>query len=641
MSYVNREFTWDLKALSEFWEDYVKPDATPTANSTKPVQSGGVYTEINGQTTYELPEGLKAANWQSLSRKVYYDDDALVFWTSGVQGTHIAQPLPNALTDVTCWKAVDTNFWDGNEPLIAKISYNVSQSVDLHVYYKYSATSSSFDILYCNVQQGEGETTFDIKALLKAAKPTTYRTITNITFGAMYATSASEYGTNQINVFGFETNVEGIKDTLERIDDEISAITDVVTEIEENSVIKVKRSDFISGGYININGIIVSNSDYSYTDYFELLTKDLPIVLYGVWSGSSSLVFCFYDETHTKVGNTYASINAILSPYTIPATDIPITAKYFRCGSRNAELSQNVYVSFGNLEALYKYIKTNSFENYIFKFPNSPNVLIFGDSISACCTLTINKTSNTTTAYTLRHPSNSFVNAGGTTIQFDMWPYFVKTLLNCYDLRNYAESGASYKTQTRESGYERQNLNYQITLALNDLSNPNSVFPTIGQYVPDIVIFALGTNDGNPTASETYETTMAKTVFDNDGYIDIDATLAALDTTNFADAIRWAFLTIKKNFPYALTFCVLPIQRWNNSFMDSSKCELIRKFAERHSIHIIDGAADMGIIQDLCKNINTYLKDGLHPNDKGQNLYARLVLSAIMNNYINLSLLNP
>jgi lysophospholipase L1-like esterase len=269
-----------------------------------------------------------------------------------------------------------------------------------------------------------------------------------------------------------------------------------------------------------------------------------------------------------------------------------------------------------------------------------PKVLIFGDSISDSAHIKIN-TSNQTTEYWFADPSNHYTNSQGVTITYYMWPWFVNKILNCSDCRCYAMSGASYRTIERTEGNERQNLQFQIDLAMNDLTNPLSVFPTVGTYNPDIVIFALGINDGVPTTGEDYATTMAKTVF-VDGGIDVDATIAAMDYTNRADAVHGAFLRVKKAFPYALTFAVLPIQT-NKRDVDGEGTmnELIRLIAHRYSIHVIDGARDMGIVRDFCGDVDIYLKDGLHPNDKGQNLYTRLVLAAIRKEYINLEALNP
>ena len=268
-------------------------------------------------------------------------------------------------------------------------------------------------------------------------------------------------------------------------------------------------------------------------------------------------------------------------------------------------------------------------------------MLIFGDSITTCASLTINS-SNQTTAYQLNHPSNSYVK-DGVTIHYDMWPYFVKQYLNAYDLRNYAYSGAQYINATRASGNERQNLSYQIEVAVNDLNNPNSAFPTVGAFVPDIVIFALGTNDGSP--NDTYDSAMAKTVMNAGGTaVDIAATLANLDLTKFNEAVRYAFLKIKNLFPYSLVMCVLPIQRASSNTSNITTLhDALKKMAERHSIIVIDGAFNSGIITDneVAGGLGECLKDGLHPNDKGQNLMARMILNAIKNNWINTTLMNP
>ena len=160
---------------------------------------------------------------------------------------------------------------------------------------------------------------------------------------------------------------------------------------------------------------------------------------------------------------------------------------------------------------------------------NGAKVLIFGDSITSCCNLTING-NDETTAYTWRNPSNSYVDEHGDTIEYSMWAKILLESQFCGEIRNYAYPGAMYRTESRTSGDERQNLHYQITVAMNDLDNPHNVFD-VDDYVPDIVIFALGTNDGTP--NDTYDSAMEKTVLKSDGYsVDVDATLANLDETS-------------------------------------------------------------------------------------------------------------
>lgn len=260
-------------------------------------------------------------------------------------------------------------------------------------------------------------------------------------------------------------------------------------------------------------------------------------------------------------------------------------------------------------------------------------VLVFGDSITDTCNFTINS-SDQTTAMSWKNPSNSYVNAGGTTINYSMWPKILKESQGFAEIRNYARSGAAYKTTNVSQGEERQNLQYQITVALNDKNNPNDVFE-IDNFVPDIVIFALGTNDGTP--ADTFDSAMAATVYQSDGVsIDVDATISALDDTKTIASARKAFMRIKKAFPMAQIFCVLPIQRANNDTNWGTLREYLSQMAKRYGCVIIDGTAESGITREFntWNEVGEYLKDGLHPNDKGQNLMARMILSSMRSHYV-------
>lgn len=264
---------------------------------------------------------------------------------------------------------------------------------------------------------------------------------------------------------------------------------------------------------------------------------------------------------------------------------------------------------------------------------DNTQVLIFGDSITDTCNFTINS-SKETTAYTWRNPSNSYVNAQGVTIQYSMWPKILKDSQPCEEIRNYARSGAGYLTHERPAGEERQNVHYQIDVALNDLDNPHGVF-SVNDFQPDIVIFALGTNDGVP--NDTYETAMAATVYQSDGVsIDVDATINALDETKFCQSARKAFMRVKRAFPTAQIYCVMPIQRANNDTNLGTLHEYLKKIAERYGCIIIDGTFTSGITRDFNEwnALGTYLKDGLHPNEKGQNLMARMIIGSIKNNFM-------
>ena len=282
------------------------------------------------------------------------------------------------------------------------------------------------------------------------------------------------------------------------------------------------------------------------------------------------------------------------------------------------------------------------------------NILIFGDSITDCTNIGLDETNIRTTSYS--YHGNGYNNEQGQYVTFKMWAYMLNSILKCKDLRCYARSGATWKdspTGGLTDGYTnlREMMSYQVRLAINDIDNPNSVFPTQGRYNPDIIICALGTNDGL-NKNDTYESAMEKTMYKEDGKsIDIDATLQNLDRTKFCEAVRWSLLTLKHNFPYAILMVVLPLQRAD--FEQGRNTEL-RKMAERYGAVIIDGYSEMGIIRDtettnnnvdlgdttITINSGIYLKDGLHPNDKGQNLFARLIISYIKRYYVSFDGMN-
>ena len=270
--------------------------------------------------------------------------------------------------------------------------------------------------------------------------------------------------------------------------------------------------------------------------------------------------------------------------------------------------------------------------------PEGVNVLIFGDSISDSVNMVTDTSSNRTVSYAVRsNKDNGYTDGEGNTIRFYMWPTLMQQLVKCREVRNYALSGASYKDRERTEGNERQNVSYQVEVALNDLSNPNGVF-AVSDFTPDIVIFALGTNDGAP--NDTFEAAMEKTVFRSDGVsVDAEATLSSLDRTKFCEAARYALLKIRKAFPDALGLCVLPIQRAGNEIPGGQARTALRDLAHRCGYIPLDGYGEMGIVRDLetVDGLGACLKDGLHPNDVGQKMYARMIVQAIRNHFLPLS----
>lgn len=387
---------------------------------------------------------------------------------------------------------------------------------------------------------------------------------------------------------------------------------------------------------LTIDGAPYDNSNYDggfYTgpnarrsDYIEITDDMVSIHAVGFMS-STSCFLSFYDANKVRIEELdIIGTQVKLQTETIDLMDEKYTdAKYF-------------IVAYYDAGGLYEgYECTVAYETSPGIIDSRLSVLIFGDSITTSATLTIDE-NDCTASYSLH--TNSYTNEAGRTVVYNNWPNLIGNILPCRDIRNYAYSGASYKDEERESGLELRNLSYQVQVALNDVGNPNGVFPS-GSFEPDIVIFALGTNDGVP--NDTPESAMGKTVLASDGFsLDAEATLSAMDRTKFCEAALWAFLTVKRAFPMALGLCVLPIQRAQGETNANELHDCLEVMAKRYGYIIVDGAFESGIIRDLevRNGLGTMLKDGLHPNEKGQNLLCRAVLTAIRQHYLPLTGLN-
>ena len=389
-------------------------------------------------------------------------------------------------------------------------------------------------------------------------------------------------------------------------------------------------------GFYNTEGYASSSENARKTELQTIASYKR--LVYRTSISASAAAVCFFDEEKNCLPELSIAGTNVLSGGTVDLTLAAYNkAKYVSVSYYDTKKLYTGYVArLYNDNALELRLENVEKANAIMPTAGNLNILIFGDSITSCSSITTNEQKHTT-VYHLVENSNSYINDNGETIKYSMWPVLMTKYLPCADVRNYAMPGASYKEQARDVGNERQNLSYQIELALNDVSNPYGVFPTAGDFVPDIIIFALGTNDGTP--NDTYESAMKKTVMSADGQcFDVDATLANLNLVNTCEAIRYAFIKIKRAFPQSLCLCVLPIQRANCE--QPAINEALRKMANRYSMKVIDGYSELGIVRDLevCNGLGENLKDGLHPNDKGQRLYTRMMVSAIKNNWLDLAI---
>ena len=384
-------------------------------------------------------------------------------------------------------------------------------------------------------------------------------------------------------------------------------------------------------GYINSGTGAVSSSEYAKcTDFVDI--GDYNTIDWNSAGGNSSVArVAFYNSEKTFL----SAINTGTSG-TVDLTDEAYTSvKYVRFSYY--DYPNKVFSNFAGV--LYKKdsVKSKIDTLQLVTGTYKPsNVLIFGDSITDCASFTI--VDDKTTAYSM-FGTNSYVNAGGDTVLYKMWPKIFGQYVPCAEIRNYARSGASYKDQTSPDN-PRRNLSYQITLALNDLPNENGAF-VVNNFVPDVIIFALGTNDGQP--NDTPADAYAKIVTTETGF-DIDATLAALDRTKFCEAVLWAYFITRKHFPFALTLCVLPTQRMSDDYPIGNARTYLIEIAQKYGgAVLVDGAFSSGIVKEnnVRSGLGATLKDGLHPNDKGQNLMARLIIGAFKQYYVPFDDMNP
>lgn len=148
-----------------------------------------------------------------------------------------------------------------------------------------------------------------------------------------------------------------------------------------------------------------------------------------------------------------------------------------------------------------------------------------------------------------------------------------------------------------------------------------------GQYpVPDVFVFAMGTNDRR---------------LGNVDEVIAAPTLQQVDLTTMAGGARWAIQTIIEKFPKCRVFLCTPIQTDNRHRNEELKktCEVIHKLANFFAVQVIDCFNESGISEAFENTPRAdgkkgrYLRDGLHPNEEGQQLMGRYIAKEIRNNY--------
>ena len=147
---------------------------------------------------------------------------------------------------------------------------------------------------------------------------------------------------------------------------------------------------------------------------------------------------------------------------------------------------------------------------------------------------------------------------------------------------------------------------------------------TAGTYpVPDIFVFAMGTNDST-----------IGTVADALNGKDPDALSAAVRQTMVGGA-RWAIQKIITTYPNCRVYISAPIQRADATANAKGleKSIALKEISNSLSVGYFNTFGECGITEKVESGTAPYLSDGLHPNAAGQQLMGKYLAKEIRNNY--------
>lgn len=147
---------------------------------------------------------------------------------------------------------------------------------------------------------------------------------------------------------------------------------------------------------------------------------------------------------------------------------------------------------------------------------------------------------------------------------------------------------------------------------------------TAGTYpVPDIFVFAMGTNDST-----------IGTVADALNGKDPDALSTSVRQTMVGGA-RWAIQKIITTYPNCRVYISAPIQRADAAANAKGleKSIALKEISNSLSVGYFNTFGECGITEKVESGTAPYLSDGLHPNTAGQQLMGKYLAKEIRNNY--------
>lgn len=214
------------------------------------------------------------------------------------------------------------------------------------------------------------------------------------------------------------------------------------------------------------------------------------------------------------------------------------------------------------------------------------------------------------------------------------WAYQVYKRLDFGDLYNGAVGGTiwSKRERTAQDGKTIRTQNFDdpdFAGMSNEANNSPEAFQRIinncaivhiQKYLsqkstkpdPDFIILSYGTNDILGKDEPAPETVLEQKLED-------------IDLMSLAGGIRWCIETLRTEFPEAKLYVAFPLQaKSSNRNADNlKKIEIIKKICDGLSVPYFDNFAESGITQE---NEAQYLRDGLHPNEKGKVLQGDYII---------------
>ena len=143
--------------------------------------------------------------------------------------------------------------------------------------------------------------------------------------------------------------------------------------------------------------------------------------------------------------------------------------------------------------------------------------------------------------------------------------------------------------------------------------------------VPDVFAFAFGTNDALECIGDASAALTGKTLEDNE----------AIDLFTEAGAARWCIQRIYEEFPACRIFVLTPIQTADpvHNAKNEKVCENLKQIAGGMSVQLVDCFHNCGICEkfEVIGGQGKYLRDGLHPDEPGQQLEGRYAAMVMRN----------